>query len=216
MKTFKFFVILAASLAVFAACSQNENGSAITPDLAQANSQTAQYESPDTSADEYEPEASDQALEYYEPASPILTAAMFPFEFEAEDLHGNIVTHESLGERELFLLYFWTTWCGTCIRGMPGMAGLAAEFYGRMGFVSLLGDFETGRDAAISLTEYSDAPFFTVDFSLEDFDPLFPFVNSGFVPTSALIDAQGNKIGDMIVGPNIEELRNRINAALGN
>ena len=143
-------------------------------------------------------------------------AAVFPFEFEAEDLYGNIVTHESIGERELFLLYFWTTWCGVCIIAMPGMAELATEFYDRMGFLSLLGDFESGREAAILMTEDANAPFFSVDIMLEDFDPLIPFVDSGFVPTTALIDTQGNKIGDMIMGSDIDGLRDKINAALGN
>ena len=186
--------------------------------------QEAQYESPVVPSVEDEPalyeyEADAPALDEHEedaPAEPALSAAMFPFEFEAEDLYGNIVTHESLGERELFLLYFWTTWCGACVVAMPGMAELAAEFYERMGFISLLGDFETGREAAILLAENSGAPFFSVDFSLEVFQPLFPFVNSGFIPTSALIDAQGNKIGDMIIGSDIDGLRDRINAALGN
>ena len=149
-------------------------------------------------------------------SDPLSTSAMFPFEFEAEDLYGNIVTHESFGERELFLLYFWTTWCRVCIIAMPGMAELATEFYDRMGFVSLLGDFESGREAAILLTEDANAPFFSVDIMLEDFEPLIPFIDSGFVPTTALIDAQGNMIGDMVMGSNIDGLRDKINAALGN
>ena len=154
--------------------------------------------------------------EIVEPTPPPIAAAIFPFEFEAEDLYGNTVTHESLGERELFLLYFWTTWCAVCITAMPGMAELAAEFYDRMGFVSLLGDFESGRDAAILMTENANAPFFSVDIMLEDFVPLIPFIDSGFVPTTALIDTQGNMIGEMIMGSDIDGLRSRINAALGN
>ena len=150
----------------------------------------------------------------YETSS--LVAGLFPFEFLAEDLHGNIVTHESYGERELFLLYLWTTWCGVCITAMPGMAELAAEFNDRMGFVSLLGDFESGREAAILLTENANAPFLTVDVMLDDFAPVIPFIQSPFVPTTALIDAFGNQIGDMIVGSNIDALRDKINAALGN
>ena len=150
------------------------------------------------------------------PAPVHQNAAMFPFEFEAEDLYGNIVTHESFGERELFLLYFWTTWCRVCVIAMPGMAELATEFYDRIGFVSLLGDFESGREAAILMTENANAPFFSVDIMLEDFEPLIPFIDSGFVPTTALIDTQGNMIGDMVMGSDIDGLRDKINAALGN
>ena len=155
---------------------------------------------------EYEPE--------YLPAEAGLTAALFPFEFEVEDLYGNIVTHETMGERELFLLYFWTTLCPMCVNGMPAMAALAEEFYDRMGFVSLLGDFDTGLEAAIRLTEEVNARFFTVDIMHEDLAVLIPFVSSPFVPTSALIDAEGNKIGDMIIGSDINAIRGRIIEAL--
>ena len=149
-------------------------------------------------------------------AAPLPTAAFFPFEFATEDLYGNIVTHESMGERELFLLYFWTTWCRVCVLAMPYMAELAAEFYDYVGFVSLLGDFEAGREAAIRLTESANAPFFSVNVMLDDFAELVPLIDSGFVPTSALIDSLGNKIGDMVVGSDVDALRSKINAALGN
>ena len=229
MKIIRFLMVLLASLTVLAACGGNASESAAVSDLPP---QTTEYEIPDLPAVEdtpaqYEQEPDDVALEEEEVDDPAsyepedneparLTAAPFPFEFEARDLYGNIVTHESLGERELFLLYFWTTWCRVCVIAMPGMAELAAEFYERMGFVSLLGDFGAGREAAIRMTEDVNAPFFSVDIMLEDFVPLIPFVDSGFVPTSALIDAHGNKIGDMIMGSDIDELRVRINAALGN
>ena len=141
--------------------------------------------------------------------------AIFPFEFTAEDLHGNIVTHSSFGERELFLLYFWTTWCGACIIAMPDMVLLADEFGERVGFVSLLGDFETGRRTAIQMTEDLNIPFFTMDAFHDDFAAFMHFVDSGFVPTAAIIDIDGNMIGEMIVGGNYARLRDAIESALG-
>ena len=142
--------------------------------------------------------------------------ALFPFEFTAEDLHGNIVTHASFGERDIFLLYFWTTWCGACIVAMPDMVNLANEFGDRVGFVSLLGDFETGRRTAIQMTEDLNIPFFTMDANHDDFEIFIHFVQSGFVPTAAIIDIYGNMIGDMIVGGGYARLREAIESALDN
>ena len=34
----------------------------------------------------------------------------FPFGFSTEDLHGNTVTEETLGEKELFFAYLWAVW----------------------------------------------------------------------------------------------------------
>ena len=137
----------------------------------------------------------------------------FPFEFAAEDLHGNTVTHVSLGERELFLLYFWTTWCGACVVAMPDMVRLANEFGAKVGFVSLLGDFETGRRVAIQMTEDLNIPFFTMDANYTGFEAFIHFVQSGFVPTTAIIDIYGNMIGEMIVGGGYARLREAIEAA---
>ena len=214
MKTLRIMLTMLALLMVLAACMRSDDEISAVSDAPRVESE-AQNESTITPPEEDGPATQEYENDEPEPALPRLTAAIFPFEFEAEDLFGNVVTHESYGERELFLLYLWTTWCGACIAAMPGMAELAAEFYDRMGFVSLLGDFESGKEAAIRLTENANAPFFTVDVMLDDFAPLIPFIASPFVPTSALIDAQGNQIGDMIVGSDIDGLRDKINAALG-
>jgi len=34
----------------------------------------------------------------------------FPFSFSTEDLQGNTVTEETLGEKELFVAYLWAVW----------------------------------------------------------------------------------------------------------
>ena len=134
MKIARFLSVLIVSLIVFVACGGNGNGNAVVSDMPFDEAYAAQYESPSLPTAEDEPVPNengyDDTAQYAPkpdvPAPALLTAAMFPFEFEAEDLYGNIVTHESLGERELFLLYLWTTWCGACIASMPGMAELAA------------------------------------------------------------------------------------------
>jgi len=41
---------------------------------------------------------------------PVLTGKSFPFSFTSEDLYGNTVTGDDLGEKELFFAYLWVVW----------------------------------------------------------------------------------------------------------
>ena len=150
------------------------------------------------------------------PAEPEITQPLiqgsFPFTFSAEDLHGNTITDASLGEKDLFFVYFWTTWCPACVNSMPGLNELAEEFADDIGFITLLGDFDTARETAIRITQ--DAPFYTVNANDSDFEQLMQLVQSGFLPTSVIIDTNGNVIGEQIVGGGTARFREAIEYAL--
>jgi len=145
---------------------------------------------------------------------PIADTFSFPFPFSAEDLHGNPVTAATLGEREIFFVYFWTTWCFSCVESMPVLAELADMYGDRVGFITLLGDFDTAQDAAIRITEEAGAPFITANALHSDFQPLMELLNSGFVPTSVIIGRDGNVIGGQIVGGGAERFLVAIHDAL--
>jgi len=145
--------------------------------------------------------------------APQPVQGLFPFTFSTEDLRGNTVSDASLGEKDLFFVYFWTTWCPACINSMPSLMDLADEFGDDIGFITLLGDFDIARDTALRITE--DAPFYTVNAYDDDLQPLMQLVQSGFLPTSVIIDANGNVIGEQIVGGGAARLRTAIEDALG-
>ena len=208
MKILRIMIMAVAALALFAACVRDGNESPVVEDR--------QHESPTPTPDVIQEEVEVTPPPRHVTGNDATGASFFPFEFVAEDLFGNVVTHESFVDKELFLLYFWTTWCPACVDSIPGMAEIAEEFYGRVGFVSLLGDFDTGREAAINITEAAGAPFFTVDVTLDYFEVLIPFLAFGFVPITAIIDTQGNQVGQSMVGTDFEQLRLRINSALRN
>ncbi|MCL1845522.1 MAG: TlpA family protein disulfide reductase [Defluviitaleaceae bacterium] len=138
----------------------------------------------------------------------------FPFAFSTYDLHGNTVTEADLGNKELFFVYFWATWCFACVQGMPTLAELHEEFGDRIGFLTLMDDFDTGAATAITAKENASAEFITVDARLDYFEELLPLVRSGFVPTSIIIDADGNVVGEQIVGGSARALRSAIRSAL--
>jgi len=143
---------------------------------------------------------------------PETTRAAFPFAFTAENIHGNTITEASIGENHLFFVYFWTTWCPACVNSMPGLIEMAEEFADNVTFVTLLGDFDTARDTAIRITD--DAPFHTVNARHDELGELMQLVQSGFLPTSVVIDTNGNVIGEQIVGGNMAAMRAAIENAL--
>ena len=98
---------------------------------------------------------------------------------------------------------------------MPSLAELAVEFGDRVGFLSLLTDFDTGREAAIDITEWAGAPFITIDVFNSDLNYLLRLLDSGFIPTTVLIGAGGEVIGGQLVGASAEDMRILITDALG-
>ena len=197
----KYILVLCLVL-LFAACDNNNYNQ---PIIDPTPSPTPIPTSTPTQEPEHEPA----------PATPAtITTSPFPFAFATEDLQGNHVTEASLGDKELFFIYFWTTWCPSCVRGIPGLVQLAEYYSDRVGFLSMLGDFDTARDVAINITEDANAPFITVDALYDDFYPLLPLLASRFVPTSIIIDGDGNMIGEQIIGSDTERFRTAIEYAL--
>jgi len=126
--------------------------------------------------------------------------SVFPFSFIAQDLHGNTVTEADIGDREIFFVHFWATWCPPCIAEMPELGEIVEMYSDRVGFFGLLDDYDTSRDVALSIKESSNASFLNVDAHNEDLRDLLGLVQSGFVPTTILIDSDGNIIGRQIIG----------------
>ncbi|MCL1877601.1 MAG: TlpA family protein disulfide reductase [Defluviitaleaceae bacterium] len=137
----------------------------------------------------------------------------FPFSFSAEDLYGNEVTEADLGDKEVFFVYLWATWCFSCVQGMPGLAELSGEFGDRVGFITLLSDFDNAANAAV-IKQDAGADFITVSANHDDFADLLPLLQSGFVPTSIILDLNGDVIGEQIVGGSTRSLRTAIRDAL--
>jgi len=140
---------------------------------------------------------------------------VFPFNFSTEDLYGGTVTHEALGYKEAFFVYLWTTWCPSCVDAMPYLAQLAEAYGDRVGFISLLGDFDTAGDTAIRIKEDAGVPFITVDANYDGLQDLLALVRSGFVPTSVVIGQDGTVVGEQIVGSGIDRFQAAIEYALG-
>ena len=124
----------------------------------------------------------------------------FPYIFTAADLYGKTVTEESLGEKELFFVHYWATWCAPCLNEMPELAKIVEQYGDRVGFIALLDDYGSARDAAIRIVEESGVSFTVVDARHSDFQPILKKLQTGYIPTTILIDSDGEIVGKQIIG----------------
>ena len=215
-KTWLLLMCLALLLFALAACTQ-ENDPELTADGYDAVLDAGydeMNEDDDSLADEDSSGSAvdEPSLELDMPYIP--EGNFFPFPFYQANLHGEMITQVDIGEREIFFVYFWATWCPNCVTALPGLAALAEEFGDRVGFLSLLDDFFSADIQARNMTARAGIPFHTISSRLPAMEPVMAQLRSGFVPTSALFDLEGNMIGDRIVGGNIASFRNAIEAAL--
>jgi len=122
------------------------------------------------------------------------------FDFTATDIYGNAVTGETLGEKQVFFVHLWATWCPPCINEMPDLAQLALDYGDKVGFIGLLDDYDSNLDGAISIVESAGVPdsFVTLDANDDSVAPLLEAVKSGYFPTTVLITSDG--LSEQIVG----------------
>jgi len=127
----------------------------------------------------------------------IRTGGLFPFPFSTVDLFGNTVTEASLGEKELFFVHFWGTWCPPCIAELPELAQLERDFADRVGFLMLLDDFDN-KSGAIDLyhsNNFTDTgSSFTVcgRTTFNDNHEIMHMLDIQYVPTTIILDSDGN------------------------
>ena len=128
---------------------------------------------------------------------------VFPFAFSAVDIYGTAVTEASFGNKELFFIHYWGTWCPPCVAEMPDLAQLERDFDDRVGFLMLLDDFDN-KDGAIALYknyDFPDSPYsFTVcgRTTFSQNHEIMRMLDIEYVPTTIIIDTDGNMLENLI------------------
>lgn len=152
------------------------------------------------------------SVEVPTPLRPYGTAAMTAIApFTTTDLNGETVTEEIFSRAKLTMVNVWGTYCTPCISEMPGLGRLAqeadpAEFQ----LVGILADVvETAgpEDAtwakAISLVEETGAAYTHLTQSESLYYAALQSVSA--VPTTYFVNAEGELVGDPVVGSRTEE-----------
>ena len=189
-------VILALTIALtLAACGGNDTTPVAT--LVPTPEVTPEL-TPETT-----PEATPEPTPEPEP-EPLI--GKFPFDFTTEDIYGNAVTEEALGEKEYFLVYVWNTMpFSDCFDGLFFLQGFANRFGNRVGILTLSIDIGNIFDAASTLDTLNfDIPS-AIHIDAENNEAASLLAMSGYesyeqLPIILLIDGEGNIIENVSGG----------------
>ena len=122
--------------------------------------------------------------------------------FTATDLEDNEVSQEILADYDLTLVNVWATFCGPCLREMPSLGELAAEYQPQgVNIIGIVPDTLTSEgeldedqvDLARDLVEETKAEYT----HLLPSQDLFGLLGQIYaVPTTFFVDSEGNQVGD--------------------
>ena len=142
----------------------------------------------------------------------------FPFPFSTVDIYGNTVTEASLGNKELFFIHYWGTWCPPCIAELPNLAQVERDFDDRVGFLMLLDDFEN-KAGAIDLYNHHGFSGSSYSFTIDgwgtfgEHHEIMRMLDIEYVPTTIIIDPEGNML-EHLIGAFFDEYAVYLNAHL--
>ena len=129
--------------------------------------------------------------------------------FETADLDGNKVTEALFADNRVTMINIWGTFCPPCIREMPDLGRLSADYKAKG--VQIVGlpidlmrqngsiDEKTKKDA-VRIIGKTHADYTHILPTIAMFSGLLKDVQ--VVPTTIFVDSQGRQIGDAFLGSN--------------
>ncbi len=124
--------------------------------------------------------------------------------FVAKTLSGDSYTQDDLAEVDVTLFNFWATYCAPCIREMPEVAEFVKKLPDNVRIITVCLDGQGNEEKAEEIL--AEAGFegttliagVTFEEDAGDFKTLCR--NIMYTPTTLVIDADGNIVGDAIIG----------------
>lgn len=132
--------------------------------------------------------------------------------FSSTDLDKNKITDEIFSAADVTVVNVWGTFCPPCIREMPELAEWQKSMPKNAQIIGIVCDVNSTDDAkgiskAKAILKKSGATFTNVIAN----QSLAQFLNGiQFVPTTFLVDKNGNIVGDMIVGAQVAKYKKAV------
>lgn len=132
--------------------------------------------------------------------------------FSSADLDKNKITDEIFSAADVTVMNVWGTFCPPCIREMPELAEWQKSMPKNAQIIGIVCDVNSTDDAkgiskAKAILKKSGATFPNVIAN----QSLAQFLNGiQFVPTTFLVDKNGNIVGDMIVGAQVAKYKKAV------
>lgn len=145
-----------------------------------------------------EPEAAGEPADSAEPSSEEEADPIF-ITFAGTDLEGNTVSQEIFSQSRLTMVNVWATYCNPCLKEMPGLGELAAEYDPtEFQIIGIVSDVMEGDDQALveSLVQETGAayPHLLANDSIGQ--AILSSVSA--VPTTFFFDGDGMYLGGMV------------------
>lgn len=183
-KPYKILLGILLPLTLLCGCARNSGSPevALQTETGASGEPAIQEESPSEAAPSSEEEA-----------APVFIT------FEGTDLEGNTVSQENFSQSKLTMVNVWATYCNPCLREMPGLGELAAE-YDRSEFqiIGVVSDVTEGEDQTLveSLVQQTGAqyPHLLANDSIGQ--AILSSVDA--VPTTFFFDQEGAYLGGVV------------------
>jgi thiol-disulfide isomerase/thioredoxin len=117
--------------------------------------------------------------------------------FSTKDIYGNSVDKSVFSGKPITFICYWATWCPPCIKELPDMQGLVDEYGDKVNFASIVIDYTDEPEYATQLCEKYMSSYTNMQDLNQNLSGAF---NSGYVPTSLIVDSEGNILCEQIVG----------------
>lgn len=137
-------------------------------------------------------------------------------DFETSDLDGNVVTREIFSRKKLTVVNVWGTFCGPCIKEMPELAEWSKSMGSDVQLLGIVCDVTSVNDSdgvqeAKDILSNAGADFTNILAS----ESVSSFIAGlQFVPTTFLVDSEGNVVSEMIVGADVEKYKTAVESWL--
>ena len=130
-----------------------------------------------------------------EDTAPAETQPAFVLTFATQDREGNAWTQENLSEYKGVVLNFWEPWCGPCVGELPALEKLYQN-YKEQGLLVIGVYASEGVEDEVDLV-LEDAG---VTYPILRYCPDFDLLQTGYVPTTVLLDGEGHLLAQPFSG----------------
>lgn len=119
-------------------------------------------------------------------------------DFETTTLSGETVTEDIFADYDLTLVKIWTTWCNNCISEMQEVASLQSQLPEGVNMISICIDGADDLELTQEIVDYMGIEYPTLLSSDSLNQSVLNYISA--VPTTLFVDAEGNIIGDPLLG----------------
>ena len=207
MKRKLFGLILVASLAVTACAGTGYGGSASKDDSKAVSGTKSMASSSVKSASSSvgtDSKTSSAMNDEKTASADVENKEKFP-EFKTTDTKGNEVTEKIFADKDITMVNVWGTFCGPCINEMPELQKIYESLPDNANLIGIVADVPEGMKDGVDNANYIEKQTGVKYTNLTLSDSLSSFVKRFYaVPTTIFVDKEGNIIGDLVMGANID------------